>query len=573
MNTTIEIPTKPKRRFLPDDLKIESWKDVEKYFIDLRDREVNSVNDLENWLLDWSETDAVFEEDSAWRYIKMTCNTADQQLVDAYNYYINNIYPHLSPFINELNKKFIASPFLQNLDAKKYHIFIRKVKKEVTLFRPENIALMVESQNESQKYGAIIAAQTIEHDGKELTMQQATSLLKSNNRELREQVWKKINERKSEDTKQLQDLFSKLINIRHQIALNAGYKNYRDYKFDDLGRFDYNVNDCLSFHAAIEHEIVPLLNKIDEERKQKLGLDALMPWDMDVDTSGGQPLKPFSNSADLITKTINCFNKVRPYYAECIEVMNEMNHLDLDSRKGKAPGGYNYPLYEIGVPFIFMNAVGTHRDLVTMVHEGGHAIHSFLSRNLFLTEFKNIPSEVAELASMSMELISMEHWEEFFADANDLKRARKEQLEKVLRTLPWISMIDLFQHWLYENPANTAEQRNEKWVELVNRFYSKQINWQQHEDVKNRFWQNQLHLYEVPFYYIEYGFAQLGAIAVWRNYATNGEKALDQYQNALALGYTKSIPQLYETAGIDFKFTQAYVKELVDFVKNKMNKI
>ena len=252
--------------------------------------------------------------------------------------------------------------------------------------------------------------------------------------------------------------------------------------------------------------------------------------------------------------------------------MQEMKHLDLESKDGKAPGGFMYPLYEIGVPFIYMNAVGSQRDLVTMVHEGGHAIHSFLSRNLELTEFKSTPSEIAELASMSMELLSMKHWDVFYSDENELKRAKKEQLEKALEGLPWIAAIDKFQHWIYTT-KHSSEERKQKWIEIDQELGNQVINWEGQENSHAIMWQRQLHLYEVPFYYIEYGMAQLGAIAIWREFILKGEEALDNYIEALKLGYTKSISKIYETAGIKFDFSAPYVKELAEFIKIELSKI
>jgi len=258
------------------------------------------------------------------------------------------------------------------------------------------------------------------------------------------------------------------------------------------------------------------------------------------------------------------FQRIDPYFAACIATMNEMKHLDLDSKEGKAPGGYNYPLYEIGVPFIFMNAVGTQSDLVTMVHEGGHAIHSFLSRELPLTAFKNVPSEVAELASMSMELLSMNEWNEFYAHDEDLKRAKKEQLESILKILPWIAQIDEFQHWVYENPTHSVSERHEKWLQISSEYGTGLIDWTEFEDMKAVTWQRQLHLFEVPFYYIEYGIAQLGALGVWKNSLSDFNGAIENYKNTLKLGYTKSIPAIYKSAGIEFNFTASYLKELAD---------
>jgi oligoendopeptidase F len=253
--------------------------------------------------------------------------------------------------------------------------------------------------------------------------------------------------------------------------------------------------------------------------------------------------------------------------------MEEMGHLDLDSKAGKAPGGYNYPLYEIGVPFIFMNAVGAQRDLVTMIHEAGHAVHSFLSRDLLLTGFKNLPSEVAELASMSMELLSMKEWGHFYANADDLNRAKREQLEGVLKVLPWIAQIDAFQHWVYEHPTHTVEERHEHWTQLSKDFGTGLTDWTGYEDQISTSWHRQLHLFEVPFYYIEYGIAQLGALGVWMNSLTDFESGLTAYQEALKLGYTKSIPEIYETAAVPFDFSSERLKSLADFIQIELKKL
>jgi oligoendopeptidase F len=315
------------------------------------------------------------------------------------------------------------------------------------------------------------------------------------------------------------------------------------------------------------------LNRTDAELLSELGYDTLKPYDTEVDAKGRKSLKPFKNDQELIDRSIACFKRIRPYFGECLETMQAMGHLDLGSRLGKAPGGFNYPLYEIGVPFIFMNSVGSVRDLVTMVHEGGHAVHSFLSKDLEITAFKNLPSEVAELASMGMELISMDHWDVFFDNEEDLNRAKKEHLDKVMTILPWTATIDRFQHWLYENPDHTEAERAENWLRIRGQMASSIVDWTGCEDARKYMWQKQLHLYEVPFYYIEYAIAQLGAIAVWRNYRQNPEKALDQYEAALKLGYTKPIPEIYETAGIKFDFSKDYVRELMQFVWSEYEKL
>lgn len=572
MSTTLTKKSlKLERHFLPNDLTIHKWENIEPFYKNLADRTINNSSELLNWLKNWSELDAVISEDFAWRYIKMTCDANNKELLERFTFFTEEIEPKIAPITNQLQKKLLDCPYTKEIQDKDYFVFLRGIKKSNELFREKNIPLNTQISNESQKYGAISAEQTIEHEGKQITLQKAASLMKSQDRELRKTIYFKIQERKKQDEKTLNDLYTHLINLRNEVAINTGFKNYRDYKFEDLGRFDYTVNDCVNFHASITKCIVPINKKLEQIRKSKLNYDSYRPWDTEFDINGNKALEPFKNSEELIKKTINCFTSIDPFFGECITKMQELGHLDLDSRIGKAPGGYNYPLYESGAPFIFMNSVGTHRDMVTMVHEGGHAIHSFLCNELPLTDFKSTPSEVAELASMGMELISMEHWDAFFDNKDDLKRAKKEQLEKILKTLPWIACIDKFQHWVYENPKHSTEERSSYWYTISKEFSSGEVDYSGLEDSIKRSWQGQLHLFEVPFYYIEYGMAQLGAIALWKNYLTDKKQCIDNYKKALKHGYTRTIPELYELAGIKFDFSQENVNSLAEFVMNQYN--
>ena len=569
----IMSPAKITRQFLPQKLVIDSWDVVEPFFNDLLSRKINSVDELEHWLKDRSELEAVLEEDLAWRYIRMNIDTTDKKLAESFEFFVTRIEPRIQPLFDKLNRLLIESPYLKDLDPDKYFIFLRGVRKSIELYREENIPLFTRLQTDQQKYGTIIARMTIEVEGKELTLQQAAVFMKHPDREKREEVFFKIANRRMEDRDELNQLFDHLIGLRQQVAENAGFKNYRDYKFEELGRFDYSIEDCYDFHESVAREVVPVVAGFDKKRKEKLGVDPLRPWDMEVDLSGREPLKPFRDGNELLEKSIRCFTNVDPFFGECLSVMQRMKHLDLESRKGKAPGGFNYPLFESGVPFIFMNAAGTLRDLTTMVHEGGHAIHSFLSHHLELTSFKSVPSEVAELASMSMELISMEHWDNFFNNEEELRRAKREQLQKTLETLPWVATVDKFQHWIYLNQGHTVEQRDDYFVDLRKTFSSPEVSWEGLEDLQRTAWHRQLHLFEVPFYYIEYGFAQLGAVAVWRNYKQDPEGALKKFREALKLGYTRTIREIYETAGIRFDFSGPYIRGLAGFVKEELDKL
>jgi len=562
---------KPKRSFVDQNLIIDKWESVEPYFTNLLERKIETKEVFLQWLQDQSELEAILEENAAWRYIKMTINTKDEDLSNAYTFFVTEIQPKIAPLEDQLNKKLDNSSFTKELESDTaYAILFRSIRKALELYRKENVALVAEVSEESQKFGAISAAQSIEHDGEKLTMQKASILLKEPDEDLRKRVFDKIYYRRKEDVSDLNDLFDSLLKKRHQIAVNAGFKNFRDYKMESMGRFDYTVQDCYDFHESVKSVIVPISKKIQSERLKKLGKSKFKPWDLSVDPEGKEPLKPFKTGDELLRGTIEMFNKIDAYFGDCLSTMSEMQHLDLESKDGKSPGGYNYPLYEIGVPFIFMNAVGSQQDLVTMVHEGGHAVHSFLSRDLKLTGFKNLPSEVAELASMSMELLSMEEWGQFYSNEQNLKRAKKEQLESILKILPWIAQVDEFQHWLYENFDHTPAQRTEKWLSLSKEYGTELTDWTGYEDVLETSWQRQLHIFEVPFYYIEYGIAQLGALGVWKNSLENKSLAIDQYKEALKLAYTKSIPEIYAMAGIKFNFTTKHIKNLADFVEQQL---
>ena len=563
---------KKERKYIPETLEI-TWDALEPIFRELENRVITSVADLEQWLRDRSELEAALQEDFAWKYIRMTCDTTSEKLLQDFQYFATEIEPKIAPISNELNKKFIESKYAEELDTDKYFVFTRGIKKALELFREENIPLQTQIQIEQQKYQGITGAMSVTLNGQEYTLEQASVFLKDTNRDVRKQAWEAITARRLQDKDKLDELFNGLLKLRHQVALNAGFENFRDYMFQALGRFDYTPHECYKFHAAIEEEIVPIMQKQAEKRKEALGLDSLKPWDMDVDVSGKPALKPFTSGSDLIDKSITCFKGLNPYIGERLEIMKENGFFDVESRKGKAPGGYNYPLAETGAPFIFMNSANTFRDLTTMVHEGGHAVHTFITADLELNDFKHTPSEVAELASMSMELISMDKWEVFFDNEEDLKRAKKDQLKDVLKTLPWVAVVDQFQHWIYTNPEHTTEERAEAWKKIFEPFGNNFTDWNGCEDALENLWQKQLHIFEVPFYYIEYGIAQLGAIAVWKNYKQNPEEGLRKYLEALKLGYTKTIKEIYETAGIEFNFSAEYVKELASFIKDELKKL
>lgn len=572
MNYSADIKKLP-RKFLPEDFVIKDWQSLEPYFKNLDERSLGTVAELEQWLKDASELEAVISEDACWRQIKMTCDTENKQLEEAFNFFMMEIQPMIQPYADKLNKKLLACPHLSSLDQSKYFTYLRNVKKNIELFREENIHLNAELNVMQQQYGVIAGKMTVQVNGQEYTLQQAAKFLEDPDRKLREEVYRKINERRLQDKEELNTLFSNLLEKRHRVALNAGFANYRDFRFKELGRFDYTKDECYQFHEAVKLHVMPLVNQIYEAKKKKLGLDTLRPWDVEAEPAGIQPLRPFKTGEELTEKTIASFRGLKTFFADCLQKMKAMGHLDLESRKGKAPGGYNCPLAESGAPFIFMNAAGTLDDVTTMVHEGGHAIHSFLSHNLELTGFKEYPTEIAEVASMAMELFSMDKWDVFFDNADELKRAKEQQLERVITIFPWIATIDKFQHWIYENPVHTEEDRAGKWMEILNEFSSPILDVQGLDEYRRYGWQRQLHLYEVPFYYIEYGIAQLGAIGLWQQYKQNPANAVNNYITALSLGGTRTLPELFKAAGLDFNLSPGYIKGLMEFVKKEADSL
>lgn len=561
------------RHYLPADFVVKDWAGLEPFFRELDARQLDTPAALEQWLRDASELEAALSEDVCWRQVRMTCDTENSELEEAFNYFMLEIQPKIQPWADRLNRKLVECPLAASLDAEKYFTYLRNVRKNIELFRESNIPLQAELNVMQQQFGVIAGKMTVEVKGQEYTLQQAARYLEDPDRGLREEVYRKIGDRRLQDKDALNELFTTLVRKRHQVALNAGFKSYREYRFAELGRFDYTPADCELFHEAVSRHVMPLVDQLYESKRKKLGVDRLRPWDVDAEPVGTRPLQPFQNGTELTEKTIACFTQLRPFFGDCLKKMQELGHLDLESRKGKAPGGYNMPLAESGAPFIFMNAAGTLDDVTTMVHEGGHAVHSFLSHPLELNGFKEYPTEMAEVASMAMELFSMQHWDVFFPDEAERKRAFEQQLERVITIFPWIATIDKFQHWVYQHPGHSETERNEKWLDILNEFTSPVLDVSGLDDYRRAAWQRQLHLFEVPFYYIEYGIAQLGAIGLWQQYRNDPAQAVDNYLKALSLGGTRTLPGLFEAAGLRFDLSPEYIRGLMQFVKAEIDRL
>ena len=442
----LQLPKK-QRKFLPANLACNTWESVESFFEALNSSKLNTEEEASNWLSKVDELECVIEEESAWRYIRMTCNASDEKYLQEYETFVQEVLPKAHQAFHDLHLKLVDNKTLFPQTAE-FQLFLRNIEQSIKLFREENLMLDAELKKLGSDYSSIIGALSIELEGEELTLQQASKIFLDPNREKRQKVYELVQDARFVVAPKLDEIFNKMVGIRHQIALNADFKNYRDYRLAELGRFDYSAEDCIQFHEAVAQNIVPLIDKFHKKRQKELGLPWLRPWDLQVDTTGLPALKPFENGDDLLEKGLKVFDKLKPQFAHFLRIMKENGHFDLVSRKGKAPGGYNYPLPESGAPFIFMNATGTLRDLTTFVHEGGHAVHSFLANDLKMNAFKNPPMEMAEVASMAMELITLDDWDIFFEDENDLKRAKIEHLEDVITMLPWIALIDAFQHWI-----------------------------------------------------------------------------------------------------------------------------
>lgn len=561
------------RRYLSDSLSLGDREAVSALFEELLARSIDDVAQLERWLRDLSEVEAALSEEGAWRYIRMTCDTRDGAATQQYQAFVNEVLPMVEERMDKLHRKLVASPMVDDLRGEGYAVYLRGLREQIRIFREANVPLQTELRNLAQAYSATIGAMNVEWKGESITLPRAGALLEETDRGEREAAFRVIAARRMQDREKLDELYHKMIGIRHQVAVNADFANYRDYAYAALGRFDHTPADAEAFHESVERAVVPVVERLERVRRGSLNLDTLRPWDLQVDPTGLLPLRPFSSSDELVTLATTVFDRLNPYFGDCLRTMQRTGRLDLASREGKAPGGYNYPLYESGAPFIFMNAVGTTDDVITMFHEGGHAVHSFLTHPLPLTGFKSFPSEVAELASMGMELLTMDHWHLVYPDPEDLRRAKRDQLERVLTILPWVATIDAFQHQVHAHPEWTPAERTAAWLATHERFGGRVVDWSGLEDERSALWHKQLHLFELPFYYIEYGIAQLGAIALWRNYKRDPKAAIEAYMGALQLGYTRPLPAIYEAAGIRFDLSQTYVSELVEVVSAEIERL
>lgn len=579
------MTTMPTSDFVPEILDGTKWENIEPLLNQLLEREVNSRDELEQWILDRSELEAAIGESGANTYIDMTCDTGSEDKQAAYTSFITTVVPKVKPVSFELDKKMKALCEEYGLTSDRFEVLFRDTAADVDLFRQENVSIETELAQLDQEYDKICGAMTVVYDGEEKTMPMMGKYFESADRAVREDAWRKVAKRRLEDAEKISAIYDEMVQKRQTVAKNAGFDNFIGYAFKSKHRFDYTPEMCHAFHDAIEKHVMPFVAKLDASRKEQLGLDELRPWDLAVDPKNRSALEPFNGGKDLVSKTQKVFDKLSPELSTFFSSMGDGSNtqgtangamLDLDSRKGKAPGGYLYFRDRSKLPFIFMNAAGQHRDVETMVHEAGHAFHAMYSTDEPYVWYRSAPLEYAEVASMSMELLTMPYWDAYYPSEEDANRARRKQLEGSIGLLPWIATIDAFQHWVYANPTHSREERANAWLDIEKRFghQGHVVNWDGLDAERKHVWQRQGHLFGVPFYYIEYGIAQLGALGFYLISLEQGEDAaLAAYKKSMSLGGSKPLPKLFEAAGLPFDFGDETVGRLVERVQKELDKL
>ena len=547
-----------------------NWDEQEKKVAELTIRNWNDYNAFYQWLLNKNEIETEISEAASWCQINYYCYTNNTQYQKDFQLFVTHIQPKLEPLFFKLNQKLCSSQYAEKLDSKIFSVYLKRLRTSLTLYNENNIPLHSQIALLSQKYAETCSTLQIIYKEQNYNLAAAAKFLEYHDRNVRQEVYEKIQHSRLAVMETIDDLLSQIIQCRKAVAHNAGFKNYRDYRFEELCRFDYNTTDCQNFYQAIIKYCLPKIDKMYARKKKYLQLSSLKPFDLEVDIYASQPLTPVNSITELIQKTSEILYSIEPEFLQYFERMQQQQHLDLGSRLNKAPGGFNMALMKTGVPFIFMNSSKGLTDIITLIHETGHAIHNFSCFNLPIIGLKEVPLEMAELASMGLELLSLNHWNLMSHSKIDFIRMKIYQLERIIQLFPNVVLIDAFQHWLYENPDHSLIQRNEKWTELIETLTPKLLDRTEYEKFYDHSWQRVLHIFEVPFYYIEYGIAQLGAIALWRNYLNNPTDTIKAYKNALLYGGSLSLKELYQKAGIKFDFSENYIKELLEFVEQQL---
>ena len=567
------VATAPPRHFVPRELNAADPSQLEPLYQQLLERPLDTAAQAEQWLADFSELAAVVDEYASRRYIDKSCHTDDRDIEKAYLHFVENVEPRTKPLHFRLQKKFLESPGAARLTGTRYAMLSRKWRAEVGIFRDENVPLETQVTRLNNEYDKVCGAMTVEFRGREYTLQQLARFLEEPDRDTREAAWVDTTRRRIQDRQSLDALFDQIVPLRHRMAKNAGLADFRAYMWKAYKRFDYTPDDCRRFAEAIAEVCVPAVDELDARRRGELGVERLRPWDMQVDPKGRPPLRPFDESdvSGLVDKVKAIFSRLSPGLADDFESLRARSNLDLQSRKGKQPGGYQMDLPESREPFIFMNAAGIHTDVDTLLHEGGHAFHCLAARDEPLMFLRPAPIEFCEVASMSMELLGGEHLDVFYNEA-EAARARRVMLEKIIRFFPWMAIVDSFQHWLYAHTEHTPSERDAQWLRLMDRFAPK-LDWSGYEEARASSWQRTLHFFHVPFYYVEYGIAQLGALQLWMKSKQDVRQALAGYRAALALGGTRPLPELFAAAGIVFDFSEKTLRPLIHAVRDELTRL
>ncbi len=563
------------RRWLPSWFRADNWSSVAPYVKELLTYKWRNFSDFQRWLLRLNELETVIKEEATWKIIRYLQNTQDESSKLAYERYLREVKPRFSKALYYLYKRYWQSSWRSILPKEKFLNFNRTVHNYLLLYNPKNIALEAKAEilaNQCSEIMERIAEETVEVGGNIYTLSKASSFLNSLDREKRKEVWEKIYEVEAAYQNQLDEIMSELVSIRTQIAKNAGFKNYYDYRFQQLGRFDWSVDLCHRFHRVVEKVVKPLYKWLLSYRRHRLGLKTLYPWDLYVDVNGSDsPLKPFQTEYELIEKSLELFEQLHSKIAAYVRHVWEIGHLDLSHRSGKTPTSYCFTLPESGLPFILINTVGAHEDLVEFIHEIGHAVHILQSRHIPYLLLREYPMELSELASIGLETIAMYHMDVFYPALYDLRRVWFEQISRIITSFPWIATVDAFQEWLYKNPYHTPQERRAEWVRIYRRFHGDETTWR--EEALGILWQQKIHIFDSPLYYIEYGIAQIGALQMWYNYDRHPRETIERYLYALSLGYTKPVPEIYKAAGAQFWFDIPLMKKLVRFIISKIKHV
>ena len=566
-----ELSLYQERAFVGQGANLADLTQIEPIYERLLAEEIGSPEALERWILNRSELEAALDQQGSMLYIRMTCQTDDAARVQSYTDFLETIVPATKVFEDRLNTKYLKEFERFALAEDRYGIYTRAVRTDIELFNEKNVEVQTKVDLLSQEYQGICGAMMVEFDGQERTLQEMGKFLLEPDRALRERAWRASSQRRLRESAKLDRLFDQMLALRDEVGRNAGFDNFRDYKFKSLHRFDYTPQDCRQYHESIERLVVPLWTRILEKREATMKLADLRPWDTAVDPLGRAPLKPFEKVGDLVAGCREIFYRVDPDLGAQFSQMADTGLLDLVSRRGKAPGGYQSTLNEARKPFIFMNAVGIDGDVRTLLHEGGHAFHALACAADPLLDYRHGPMEFNEVASMGMELLADRHLDVFYGQ-EDEARSRVKHLEDVIFTLVWVATIDAFQHWIYEHPRHSAAERREEWLAIRKRFSGGVVDWSGLDEEQAFLWHWQLHIFEVPFYYIEYGIAQLGALQLWLNGKKDRAKTLRQYREGLSLGGSRPLPELFTAAGLRFDFSEKMIAPMIEEVQKELTR-